>query len=287
VAGGIDFSLPGSSVRLAATRWVPRASSGAPVLLLHGLASQRRFWNLVVPHLADLPLLALDARGHGDSERPESPYDFATLVSDLLTALDAAGLDRVVAVGHSWGANLAVSVAAAHPERVLSVVALDGGFVSLGSRDRQATRHALAPPVLAEPVASFEARVARGALGPYWSPPVADAVLPAYTVGADGLVRARFPREAHLQVVEALLGYRAEELLGSVRCPAWFVSCGGVGADDEWARVKEAALSRAGELLSRPRLLRLAGAVHDVPLQWPALVAGVVRSAVADLGVRE
>ena len=49
VAGGLDLDVPGQDVRLRATRW-PGVGS-VPVLLLHGLASSRRFWDLVVPHL--------------------------------------------------------------------------------------------------------------------------------------------------------------------------------------------------------------------------------------------
>ena len=273
-------------MRLAATRWLPRVASDRPVLLLHGLASQRRFWNLVVPWLSGLLVLALDARGHGDSGRPAGRYDFATLVADVETALDAAGVDRVVVVGHSWGANVAVALAAARPERVLALVAIDGGFTSPGSRDREETRRALTPPVIRESPDSFERMLSRGSLAPYWSPEVAAAVLPAYAVGPDGLVRSRFPREAHLQVVDALLDYRAEELLAQVRCPAWLVSCAPVAGDDAWTRAKDAGLSRAGAVLRQPRLIRLAGALHDVPLQWPALVAGLARSAVADEQVR-
>jgi hypothetical protein len=37
--------------------------------------------------------------------------------------------------------------------------------------------------------------------------------------------------------------------------------------------------ARAGQLVAQPRMLSWAGAVHDVPLQWPALVAGLVRAA--------
>ena len=114
VAGGLDLDLPGRGVRLRATRW---PGSGTPVLLLHGLASSRRFWDLVVPGLAGLPVVALDQRGHGDSERPDGPYDGATVVADALTALDALGLSRVVVVGHSWGATTALRRAAEAPGR--------------------------------------------------------------------------------------------------------------------------------------------------------------------------
>ncbi|MDP9436347.1 MAG: alpha/beta hydrolase, partial [Actinomycetota bacterium] len=117
VAGGLDVDLPGTGVRLRATRWPGR---GLPVLLLHGLASTRRFWDLVVPELGGLSVLALDQRGHGDSERPDGPYDGAAVVRDALTALDALGVSRALVVGHSWGATTALRLAAEAPERVLA-----------------------------------------------------------------------------------------------------------------------------------------------------------------------
>ena len=137
VAGGLDLDVPGRDVRLRATRW---PGEGVPVLLLHGLASSRRFWDLVVPGLAGLRVVALDQRGHGDSERPSGPYDGATVVADALTALDALGLSRVVVVGHSWGAGTALRLAATAPERVLAVVAVDGGLGS--ARDAGSSRAA-------------------------------------------------------------------------------------------------------------------------------------------------
>jgi pimeloyl-ACP methyl ester carboxylesterase len=135
VVGGLDLDVPGRGVRLRATRW---PGEGVPVLLLHGLASSRRFWDLVVPGLAGLRVVALDQRGHGDSERPSGPYDGATVAADALTALDALGLSRAVVVGHSWGASTALRLAATAPERVLAVVAVDGGLGS--ARDAGATR---------------------------------------------------------------------------------------------------------------------------------------------------
>ena len=67
---------------------------------------------------------------------------------DALTALDALGLSRVVVVGHSWGAWTALRLAATAPERVLAVVAIDGGCrpaADLGPTGRAARRR-LEPP---------------------------------------------------------------------------------------------------------------------------------------------
>lgn len=281
VAGGLDVDLPGSGVRLRGTRW---PGSGVPVLLLHGLASTRRFWDLVVPRLAGLPLVALDQRGHGDSDRPVGPYDGGTTARDALSALDALGVSRAVVVGHSWGAWTALRLAAVAPERVLAVVAIDGGLGSLldPGADRAAVRAGMEPPRTALPVAALRERLAAGPLAPWWGPEVEAAVLPIFEEDEDGLARARLPFEVHMRIVDDLLDHDPGALLSRIGCPAWLVSCETVGGDERAGR-KATALQRAAELLAQPRLHRWAGAVHDVPLQWPALVAGLVRSAVEEV----
>lgn len=281
VAAGVDLDLPGDGVRLRATRW---RGAGTPVLLLHGLASSRRFWDLVVPDLVGLPVVALDQRGHGDSERPTGPYDASTVARDALTALDALGLSRAVVVGHSWGATTALRLAAEAPERVLAVVAVDGGLGS--ARDagpsREAARERLTPPRHALTPEELVPMLREGPLAPWWSKRLEAALLPLFGVGQDGLVRARLPFEAHMAIVDSLLDDDPAALLPQVRCPAWLVSCEPLRGDD-WSARKAAALEVAGSLLGRPRLLRWAGALHDVPLQWPSLVSGLVRAAVAEV----
>jgi pimeloyl-ACP methyl ester carboxylesterase len=283
-AAGIDLSLPGAGMRLAATRW---AGHGQPVVLLHGLASQRRFWNLVVPHLAGLPVLAVDQRGHGDSARPpDGPagYAFRGLAADLATGLDALGWSRVVLVGHSWGAAVAATFAAEHPERSLALVAVDGGFTAPGalSDDRAEIRRLLEPPRIALPPDDLVAMLRDHTPARTWNDEVASAVLPIFAVGADGLARARLAFDDHMAIVDTLLDYDPFAVLSRVRCPTWLVSCG-TGGSEEWSAAKASGLERARSVLSNARTFTWPDAVHDVPLQWPALVAGLVRAAVEDV----
>jgi len=275
VAGGRDLSLPGSGVRLAATRW---AGTGAPVLLLHGLASQRRFWNLVVPDLAGRPVCALDQRGHGDSDKPDEGYDLSTVAADAATAMDALGWSRAVIVGHSWGAAVATTFAAEHPERVLAVVAIDGGLGELGEDEpREEVRRRLEPPRVAVRPEELPGLLRENSeLKPWWSQAVEDAKLPLFEVCDDGLARARLTFERHMMVVDGLLDYSARDALPKITAPYWAVVA---LREDDWSQAKEAARRRALALLARPRAFSLHGAVHDVPLQWPAVIAGVVRAA--------
>jgi hypothetical protein len=79
-----------------------------------------------------------------------------------------------------------------------------------------------------------------------------------------------------MAILDGLLDYDAETVLAQVVAPCWLLAAIG---DDEWSRSKQAALDAASRVLARPRAFALHGALHDVPLQWPALVAGVVRAA--------
>ena len=282
-AGGIDFDLPGDDIRLGATRW---PGTGTPVVLLHGLASQRRFWNLVVPHLTGMPMLAIDQRGHGDSDRPETSYELLEIANDLAIALDAIGWSRAVVVGHSWGGAVAATFAAEHPERTLAVVGLDGGtspHVPPGP-ERDQLRKRLEPPRFAMAPDELEAMIrSRAVIGRASSADVAAAVLPIFAVGEDGLARARLPFDVHMQILDTILEYDAATTLTRVRCPMWFVACGWPGPDDESQR-RAAAFDTLAGSLPDAHFMRWGGAIHDVPLQWPALVAGLIRTVAAEVG---
>jgi hypothetical protein len=60
------------------------------------------------------------------------------------------------------------------------------------------------------------------------------------------------------------------------------VSCESLDVSDDWSQRKSQSIEELRGKLVRPRVLRWAGAVHDVPLQWPELVAGLIRAAVED-----
>lgn len=282
-AGGIDFDLPGDDIRLGATRW---PGTGTPVVLLHGLASQRRFWNLVVPHLSGRPLLAIDQRGHGDSDRPDTSYDLTAVATDLAIALDAVGWSRAVIVGHSWGGAVATTFAADHPERTLAVLGIDGGtspHVPPGPA-RDELRKRLEPPRFALPPAELEAMIRSRAIdGQASTDQVAAAVLPIFAVGDDGLARARLPFDVHMKIVDTILDYDAAATLDRVQCPMWFVACGWPGGDDDQRR-RAAAFDELAQSRPDARFMRWGGAIHDVPLQWPALVAGLIRTVADDVG---
>jgi pimeloyl-ACP methyl ester carboxylesterase len=98
------------------------------VVALHGISSNGRAWDAVARELGDnVRLVTPDLRGRGDSGGQPGPYGLARHVQDVVALLDAEGLDRSVVVGHSMGAYVTALLAVTHPDRLDSVVLVDGG----------------------------------------------------------------------------------------------------------------------------------------------------------------
>jgi len=104
--------------------------AGAPVVALHGVtASYINFVGVAERLAGRRPLLALDLRGRGDSDKPdEGPFGMAQHARDVAAAMSAFGIDDAVVIGHSMGAYVGAALAAEHPEHVRGLVLVDGGL---------------------------------------------------------------------------------------------------------------------------------------------------------------
>ncbi|GGX54085.1 alpha/beta fold hydrolase [Streptomyces noursei] len=88
--------------------------TGPAAVLLHGNAASSASWERVGPELAArMRVSALDLRGHGDSVRPPAgAYQLAEAAADVADFTTALGLRHPLLVGHSWGAAVALTLAA-------------------------------------------------------------------------------------------------------------------------------------------------------------------------------
>ncbi|MEU0541801.1 alpha/beta hydrolase [Nocardia sp. NPDC005978] len=100
-------------------------ATGPVVLALHGLTGHGRRWEaLAREQLPQVRIIAPDLRGHGRSPGVP-PWDFETIVADLVRLLAAETSEPVVVLGHSFGAAVGVRLAHRHPELVRALVLLD------------------------------------------------------------------------------------------------------------------------------------------------------------------
>ncbi|HUQ24453.1 MAG TPA: alpha/beta hydrolase [Burkholderiales bacterium] len=129
--------------------------AGQALVLLHGIGSSSASWLNQLETLKAYRLIAWDAPGYGDSEfLPEEkplPVHYAQALHGFL---DRMLLKDVVLVGNSLGCLMAGAYAAAHPERVRSMILLDPAAGHAGDESKQQERlkqfEELGPEGLAE-----------------------------------------------------------------------------------------------------------------------------------------
>ncbi len=126
------------------------------LVLLHGGGANAHWWDHVAPALAErFRVVALDFRGHGDSDFPEETR-VGAFSDDLEALLEEEGDPPVVLMGHSMGGGIALDHAARH-DRVRALVLID---VSRGA-SRRARRGARLALALRRSYATFDEAVAR------------------------------------------------------------------------------------------------------------------------------
>jgi pimeloyl-ACP methyl ester carboxylesterase len=279
-----DTTLTANNLAFHLLDW---GGSGPPLVLLHGLASQAHIWDLVAPHLAEtVRVLAIDQRGHGRSDKPAEGYDFATITADLDAILGVLGIGQVMLVGHSWGGNVALQYAVDHPDRVSSLVLLDGGFLQLrDDMDWPTAERVMAPPPWTGVTLERIRQGIRQFTGPAWSPAVEVAVLANFEVGADGMVSSCLPRDRHMTILRALWEQRPSDLFGRVACPVLLLPAVPPEPHDDRTRMILAAKRRqiavAETQLQDGRTTWFTDTIHDVPLQRPVELALAIREFAA------
>ncbi len=119
-----------------------------PLMLLHELQDCARCWDFFAARARwDYHLLALDYRGHGESDRASAEaYTLQGYTSDVEALVDGAGLEQVTLVGHGAGGLSAIMYAVAHPERVESLVVVDAGPEATDAGCRAIIEESLAAP---------------------------------------------------------------------------------------------------------------------------------------------
>lgn len=101
---------------------------GPMVLLCHGWPGLAHSWRHQLPALAAAGYMAvaLDTRGYGHSNRPAdvADYNYDHQVADMLAVMKAFGADKMVFVGHDFGANLAWHMALRCPDKLHAMVSV-------------------------------------------------------------------------------------------------------------------------------------------------------------------
>ncbi|MDN5761659.1 MAG: alpha/beta fold hydrolase [Microlunatus sp.] len=123
-------SLPVPGGDLTFGVWEPAQESSlvTTVLALHGITGNHRCWPYLVERLPGARIIAPDLRGRGGSSEIEGPFGLSHHADDMVAVLDSVGVESAVVVGHSMGGYVGLVLADRHPDRVRSLVLVDGGL---------------------------------------------------------------------------------------------------------------------------------------------------------------
>ncbi len=266
-------------LRLHYQTWGPSEAT-AGVVLVHGLGSTSHIWDFTAPQLAEqgLRVVALDQRGHGQSDQPDTGYDFPTVVGDLAGFVDVVGLSEPsVLVGHSWGASVVLHFAATHPDRTAAIALVDGGTSSPGERwSWQETEERLRPPDIDG--MQWNDLLQRMQNNDAYPQSRAEVIgQSVFRVDADGRVARRFRIPNHMQIVRAMWEQRPAELLTALACPVLLMPARRSTDSAEMTAAKAFGVSRAQNLQPKVQVRWFEETVHDVPLQRPEELAREVK----------
>lgn len=109
-----------------AYRLTGRRDSSTRILLLHSLGMDADFWQPVAALLeSQAAILAIDCRGHGQSDKPSGPYLVEQFAKDAHEVCAALGFANVLVAGASMGGCIALQFAASFPQSARALGLID------------------------------------------------------------------------------------------------------------------------------------------------------------------
>ncbi|HEX3409440.1 MAG TPA: alpha/beta hydrolase [Candidatus Binataceae bacterium] len=246
-----------------------------PLLFIHGGAAHARWWDFVAPPLlATHHVLALDQRGHGDSEwTQEWGYGTRHYVADLFAIISGWDLGAPILVGHSMGGHNVMCYAGLHSETLRAMVAID----SPPSYPDSAV--ALLRDLADRPARRFNSR--------------AEAIEGFRTIPADNIasreVLHHVAEHSFRQAEDGQWEYKSDRRtmirepmkawdgLARLQCPALFLKA-------EHSVLKDGLAERMVAAMPQGRLAVVPNSHHHVPLDNPAGLALALRQFIREIG---
>lgn len=260
--------------------------AGIPILLVHGLASNARLWDGPARVLAAMghAVVAVDLRGHGHSDKPDTGYTVGEVADDVADiihhlATQHAHWSKPLVIGQSWGGNIVVELAHRHGDHIRGVVAVDGGTIELGASFAQWNdcSEVMSPPSLIG-MAADRLRSYIRAAHPDWSEEAIDGQMYNMEHLPDGTIRPWLTLERHLKILHGLWQHTPSQLWNTISVPVLFTPA--AKGDDDFTRRKRAQVETAVAQLARGKAEWFVPADHDLHAQFPERFAQTVHTAI-------
>ena len=245
-------------------------STGPLLVLLPSLGTTTAVWDGVVAELSRkfpaVRILRVDLPGHGASPATQNAFSISDLAEATLQVVDEIDVDRFHVAGLSLGGAVALELAAAHPERLLSFAAFCSG-ARIGNAQGWTERGS-------QVRSSGTASLVGGSAARWYAP----GYLENHPTGpgAKGIgTLLDVDDESYALCTDALGRFDRTPSLGSIQVPGLIVS-------GEHDTVTTTASMRAlAESLPRARFAEILGAAHLAPLEKPEVAAALIVEAIS------
>jgi pimeloyl-ACP methyl ester carboxylesterase len=253
------------SPRLHYLEWNPAAPR--TLLLLHGNTANAWWWQPMAETMkgTNFRLLALDLRGHGDSEWVRPPdYSPGSYADDIARMISASGAEGTIAIGHSMGGIAVLAFALRYHRLVRAVAAIDVAITSGPRRNRYLRRLRTIPsvsyPDLTTAKARFRLMPNEGTIAPEVIAEIAERSIRRES---NGRYTMKFDRESFV----GSDGLDVAAAIAQIRVPLLLVR-----AENSRIMTAEAAAaaSRSNPLV---KVVTIARAHHHLPLEAPEILA--------------
>lgn len=281
----IERRVAVNEVELAVWEW---PGAGRPLVFAHANSFHSRCWDQVIAQLPGQHCLAVDLRGHGRSSKPAPPYDWRSFGADVAALVRALRLQDAIGIGHSLGGHAVTLAAARAPEVFAALLLVDpvimprAWYAAPPAPEHFSARRRNQWSSPDEMFERFKDRV------PFnrWQPAVLHdycryGLLPAPD-DADpggGFVLA-CPPAIEAAIYAASQAADIYDELGNIAVPVQVVRAGEHMASRTWDMRASPTAPDLAAHFQQGRDLHLPDYSHFLPMEEPALVAGLVRDLV-------
>ncbi|WNS76259.1 alpha/beta hydrolase [Bacillus sp. DTU_2020_1000418_1_SI_GHA_SEK_038] len=260
------------------------------ILLIHFSGGTSQMWNGVIPYLQnEYRIIAPDLRGHGKSDRPLTGYHIDDFSHDLFLLLHKLGINKCHVVGSSLGAEVGLSLAASHPDMVMSLVnegAIYNEFGEYGlfngeKAEIEAEKERLFQQLNERELAKYQtkAEFVEDLKAPLikkwlWNDYFRIFFESCAEEQADGSFEHFYKNHVRTEYIQKYCDIRFEDYYKRVKCPVLFLP-----SEKEWGNPKiRYSLDYFSSLLDEYEVYRIEGSIHAyVWMQHPIKAGKVIK----------
>ncbi|MFN8534312.1 MAG: alpha/beta hydrolase [Dehalococcoidia bacterium] len=265
-------------------------SNGRPLLIVHGNSFLGRLWDVTARALApEFRPIAMDLRGHGDSDVPPEGYGRSDHAADILGVVATLGLTRPLVLAHSVGAISTLLAAGMRPGVLGAIVAIEPvirpkvreeGWLPFGTHalSEQALRRRHQWPSRSAALENYRTK------GPFaaWQPEVVGLYVEhGFRDRPDGTIELKCPGWVEAQGYEVTPSTDPWPLMPAVDSPVLLVRAG------QSRLFTPTIADDLAAMLPAARLVTVPGRSHALPMEDPVLIADLARTFFAEPDPRE